>query len=213
MAQESIWRLIPEFSNYEINQFGIVRNKNTGHIKPLYGNCVKLYNNNNKPYNFSVHKLLHQIFPEFQQDLSDFIEIPNIPNYLINKSGDIWSIRHNKIMKTCINKEGYVTIELNTKGYRLHRLLGLNFIPNPENKPEIDHIDRNKQNNSLENLRWVTGSENSLNRSYKTEHHNIIINKSGSYKVQIRRNKKTITKTFKDFLDAIKFRDEIINLK
>ena len=211
MAQESVWRLIPEFENYELNQFGIVRNKNTGHIMTLYDNCVKL-SKNNTYHRFSVHKLLHQIFPEFHQDLSEFIEIPNISNYRINKSGDIWSNRYNKIMKPKINNEGHVIIKLNTKFYSLHRLLGLMFIPNPENKPQIDHIDRNPGNNSLENLRWVTRSENNLNRSDNTEHQYISIRPSGSYRVQITKNKKRITKTFKELPDAVIFRDEIINL-
>lgn len=45
----------------------------------------------------------------------------------------------------------------------VHRLLALAFIPNPENKPQIDHIDGNRSNNQLDNLRWCTGSENMCN--------------------------------------------------
>jgi len=44
-----------------------------------------------------------------------------------------------------------------------HRLLAKCFIPNPDNKPICDHKDRNKSNNSLDNLRWVTGTENNIN--------------------------------------------------
>jgi hypothetical protein len=45
----------------------------------------------------------------------------------------------------------------------LHRLIATHYIPNPDNKPVIDHIDRNKTNNAIANLRWATISENAVN--------------------------------------------------
>jgi hypothetical protein len=57
--------------------------------------------------------------------------------------------------------------------HSIHRLLGLQYLENPDNLREIDHIDRNKLNNNLENLRWVSRQTNNQNRSwcliYKTE--------------------------------------------
>lgn len=68
---------------------------------------------------------------------------------------------------------GYEFLKLNkngeSKNYKIHRLVAEAFVPNPENKPEVDHIDTNKRNNMVENLRWVTRQENCDNpRTFKT---------------------------------------------
>ena len=68
------------------------------------------------------------------------------------------------------NKNGYIYCKLNGKNYRKHRIIALQFIPNPENKPEVDHIDGDRKNNRIENLRWATRSENNSNKkSYKQQ--------------------------------------------
>ena len=59
---------------------------------------------------------------------------------------------------------GYSYVYLNSKRFQLHRLLAKAFIPNPEGKPYVDHIDGNKQNNDLSNLRWATYIENGRNK-------------------------------------------------
>ena len=63
---------------------------------------------------------------------------------------------------------GYYQVGLNKRTYLYHRILAKHFIPNPENLQEVDHIDRNRANNTLENLRWVSKSENLSNRSKYT---------------------------------------------
>ena len=63
---------------------------------------------------------------------------------------------------------GYYQVCLNKRTYLYHRILAKHFIPNPENLQEVDHIDRDKTNNALENLRWVSKSENLSNRSKYT---------------------------------------------
>lgn len=95
---------------------------------------------------------------------------PNFNNYILYSDGRLFSKTKNKFMKPHKNHLGYLTLVLidNDKKNRckgLHRLLGETFIPNPDNKKEIDHIDRNKTNNNLDNLRWATRSENNLNKN------------------------------------------------
>ena len=62
---------------------------------------------------------------------------------------------------------GYYQVCLNKRTYLYHRILAKHFIPNPDDLPDVDHIDRNRANNSLENLLWVTRSQNNRNRTVK----------------------------------------------
>lgn len=69
-----------------------------------------------------------------------------------------------RVLKTSIDKKGYhrirVTIEREKQGYKLHREVAKAFIPNPCKLPQVNHIDGNKNNNSVSNLEWVTNKEN-----------------------------------------------------
>ena len=105
-------------------------------------------------------------------DLEEFIDIKDYEGlYKINKKGDILIVKSNKIKKAQLDKDGYYRISLHKnnmyKRFFIHRLIALHFIPNPENLPLIDHKDRNKTNNNIENLRWATISDNSKNRNIK----------------------------------------------
>lgn len=85
--------------------------------------------------------------------------------YTIREDGEVTS-RFGKKIKPQISSNGYVRVELsqsgNGKKYLLHRLLAQAFIPNPNGKPQVNHIDGNPRNNRLDNLEWVTRSENQL---------------------------------------------------
>lgn len=104
-------------------------------------------------------------------DYEDMIGYENL--YKINKGGSIWSCRYRKELKHLVKEDGYLYVDLSkdgkrTKGY-ISRLLAKQYIPNddPINKTQIDHIDRNKTNNNLDNLRWVTQAENLANKNRK----------------------------------------------
>ena len=92
------------------------------------------------------------------------------PDYEINDAFP-YPIRRkgkDKIIKESINKSnGYIICCLNRTKYQKHRIIAQQFIPNDdeEHKLFIDHIDRNKANNHIDNLRWVSASENQKNRS------------------------------------------------
>jgi len=97
-------------------------------------------------------------------------KITEYPKYEINKLGQVRrQYRNGNITypKKCLGKNGYYTVSLHNHTYTLHRLLGKQFIPNPDNLPVIDHIDRNRQNNSLDNLRWSSIIDNNRNRTKK----------------------------------------------
>ena len=89
--------------------------------------------------------------------------------YKINRKGEIYSCHYQKNMKYLEKDDGYYYVDLRIDGKRhkcyIHRLLAKQYIDNPDNKPEIDHIDRNNHNNSLDNLRWVSRVENRRNRA------------------------------------------------
>lgn len=91
-------------------------------------------------------------------------EIKVNKNYSINELGEVRNNKTNKILTPFINKRnGYKCIDLweNNKStkYTIHRLVAEAFIPNPENKQTVDHKDGNRLNNSLNNLRWASYSE------------------------------------------------------
>ena len=145
--------------------------------------------------------------------------------YKIYQNGDVESYKYknSRILKHCIDTEGYKFINLSKnskqKHFRIHRLLAIHFIENPNNYPVVDHIDINKQNNNLENLRWVTKSINNRNQENRGKYLKGVHKTANGNKfvAQIRIDRKlTHLGTFNTELEAhncymLKY-DEIMNL-
>jgi len=95
-------------------------------------------------------------------------KIKDFPNYEISEEGIILNLKTFKIVSHQIRPNGYISVWLRNneikKCLTLHRILLESFIPNEDNLPCIDHIDQNKLNNNIENLRYCTYAENSRNR-------------------------------------------------
>lgn len=100
-----------------------------------------------------------------------FLPVKEFKGYLVSTHGRVFSLKTNKYLKPHYGSCGYLNVFLyngkNKKFTRkIHRLVGLTFIENKFNKPQINHIDCNKHNNMVENLEWVTNGEN-LKHAFK----------------------------------------------
>jgi len=127
--------------------------------------------------------------------------------------------RGEKVLKELPDANGYRQINLYKDGVMvrksIHRLVGIAFIPNPEGKPTINHIDEDKANNRLENLNWATHSEQHIHSPGpvgKSGHRNIHQTPSGCWQVQVMRGRRyVLQKTFPTLQEAITARDAFLN--
>ena len=92
--------------------------------------------------------------------------------YAVTEEGQVWSYRSNKFLSSKYNRYGYEQVILSNKGEQktlsVHKLVAEAYIPNPDNKPQVNHKDENKANNNINNLEWVTAKEN-MNYGTRTQ--------------------------------------------
>ena len=139
----------------------------------------------------------------------EFIKINEYDNYSINIEGVVRNDNTNRILKQLVNSRGYYYISLCknsvAKNFTIHRLIAIHFIPNPENKLYIDHINNDRTNNNILNLRLK--SKNASSKFFGTS----FAKNRNKWQVVIIINKKRVyLGNFTDEIDAARKYDEYL---
>ena len=150
-------------------------------------------------------------------DKNDMLDIPNFPIYKLNKkTNKVFSLKKIKYLKTQIDRYGYVVVylynEIKHRPYGLHRIVYSAHNPTEDiSLLQIDHINCDKTNNNIDNLRTATPSQNQHNKpvqkNNKLGYKNISRTKYNTFTIQIEKNKKVYRNTFPTLEEAIIWRD------
>lgn len=135
--------------------------------------------------------------------------------YQVTDDGRVFNKKFDRFLTPGITS-GYLSVSLKKnkigKTHKVHRLVAMAFLENLENKPYVDHIDGNKTNNSVNNLRWATNSENQMNskmhKDNKLQIKGIYKTENNSYCAYITKDGKDYSKYFKKLEDAIIWRKQ-----
>lgn len=165
---------------YVLTEQGEIINLETSEpLTPNSKNQYRLLNNKGESEYINLKRLYRQVYNKeySKDDIKSFKgeiwkEIDKQGKYYISSCGRVKSYQglNAIILKPSQNKKGYlrvyISVEPNDKrAYFIHRLVAFGFIPNDDiSKDTVDHIDFNIQNNNVDNLRWLTRSENSKRR-------------------------------------------------
>lgn len=139
--------------------------------------------------------------------MEDFVDIIGYEGlYKINQSGQVLGVKSQKLLKPKVHM-GYFSVDLSNDGkttHFIHKLLALHFLPNPDELPNVDHIDGCKKNNSLNNLEWVTHIKNNSNKAWESSsgENNISLTRNNTFRVHFTLNNKSYSRTFKTLDEA-----------
>lgn len=177
-----VWKKIEGWDEYSISNYSNVRRDNyrgLGYSKMLSNtNGTVGLNQNGKKKSYSISTLMRENFRQEINSREIWKTIEENNNYSVSNLGQVRNVKTGRIMKINVRNdgdkasEGYCYVCLNgemKKNFRVHRLVAMTFIPNPNNYPCVNHIDGNKENNSVENLEWCSQLYNtqSLNTKKK----------------------------------------------
>ena len=151
--------------NIDIESIIVHKSLNREQTKLFIENLNKEYIYFKQQFNLNkdqVKRAKRVIFSIYENNIVDgFKKINSLNSYCVNEYGFVLNIRTRCVIRPSVSKKGYLHICLTNKNtYSIHRLVALTFIENPENKPEVNHIDGNKLNNYVLNLEWNTTQEN-----------------------------------------------------
>ena len=143
------------------------------------------------------------------------MDITGYENYKIYPDGRVYGKKYKIFLKPQLdNTTGYYHVGLYKNGvhtsHKIHKLVATHFIPNPDGLPIIDHIDLNRTNNDITNLRWLNWRESLLHKTNSSPNPNIYINCCGNYQVKIKAYGFYFRKTFKTLAAAEQARDTFI---
>ena len=103
--------------------------------------------------------------------MEEYKIIERFENYGVSKDGNVKNLKTGKTIKKVVNKRGYEVVGLCMNKVKatflVHRLVAKAFIDNPEDKPQVNHMDGNKSNNHRDNLEWCSHKEN-INHAFKS---------------------------------------------
>lgn len=124
---------------------------------------------------FGINKVVRaerKTIKSFPDKSKKWRDIPGYEGlYIATIDGDVYGVKRSTYIKHFKNKFSYMVVSLCKNGkcgsVGVHRIIALCFIPNPLNKPEVNHIDSNPSNNSINNLEWVTEKENAVHSMLK----------------------------------------------
>ena len=106
-------------------------------------------------------------------NIEHFLNISGYDNYQVSNFGRVRNSTTGRILQGGVDGGGYLKVNLSKDGkannHKIHQLVANEFIEKPDGKTCVDHIDKNRLKNIVENLRWVTRSENDRNRSMRSD--------------------------------------------
>jgi len=166
---------------YELDKRGILRNIKSKKVHNPEGLSYRIYIGgvrytvgtiNNLRWKYFKGEITGELYLLGWKKLNKVYD--NVPDYyFVNINGDVFDVKNQRFREWSNGKDNYqiMTIQHNNLYTCIskHRTIGLLFIPNPDNKPTIDHIDRDPLNNNISNLRWANTSEQMLNRDIDKE--------------------------------------------
>lgn len=110
-------------------------------------------------------------------EIETFEVIPSYESYSISKGGKVINNKTMKVLRQYEGKSGYMRVALRKdkkqKRESVHRLVGITYIENKEELPQINHKDGDKKNNNVSNLEWVTAKQNQQHRRYVLKRGNV----------------------------------------